>query len=126
MYGCKAFALTKDALKKTQRLKRLEPKTWIGYLVGYNSTNIYRIWNPITGKVVITRDVVFNEDEVFNGDIEDLKKEALRISLKELSKLLTNIAQQQSDELPAEPVTTGPEMEVVEIEDGMRNPSKMR
>jgi hypothetical protein len=117
VYGCKAFALTKEALKKSQRRKRLEPKAWIGYLVGYNSTNIYRVWNPITAQVVSTRDVMFNEDEVFNGDLEGLKKEALQVSLEELSKLLTSIAQPQRDELPAEPVTTRPEMEFIEIED---------
>jgi len=42
-YGCKAFALTSDALKKSNRLQRLNLKAWIGYLVGYSSTNIYRI-----------------------------------------------------------------------------------
>ena len=64
-----------------------------------------------------TRDVVFNEDEVFNGDLEDLKNEPLQVSLEELSKLLTSIAQPQRDELPTEPVTTHPEMEFVKIED---------
>ena len=69
--------MTREVLKKTQCLKRLQPKAWIGYLVGYNSTNIYRIWNPITAQIVCTRDVMFNEDKVFSGDLEDLKKEAL-------------------------------------------------
>jgi hypothetical protein len=35
-------------------------KAWIGYLVGYDSTNIYRIWNPVLKKVIRTRDVIFN------------------------------------------------------------------
>ena len=41
VYGCKAFAMTTDALKKANRLQRFNPKAWIGYLVGYNSTNVY-------------------------------------------------------------------------------------
>ena len=109
--------MTREALKKTRRLKRLQPKAWIGYLVGYNSTNIYRIWNPITAQIICTQDVVFNKDKVFSGDLEDLKKEALQVSLEELSKLLTSIAQPERDKLPAEPTAIYPEMEFTEIED---------
>ena len=42
-YGCKAYAMTTTAQKKQQRLQRLNPKAWIGFLIGYNSSNIYRI-----------------------------------------------------------------------------------
>src|SRR5436190_18833091 len=49
-YTCKAFAMTTDALKKTNCLQRLNPKAWIGYLIGYSSTNIYRIWIPQLNK----------------------------------------------------------------------------
>ena len=52
VYGCKAFAMTTDALKKVNRLQRFNPNAWIGYLVGYDSTNVYRVWNPIINKVV--------------------------------------------------------------------------
>src|SRR4029077_3678527 len=52
VYGCKAFALTTEYLKKEKRLQRLNPKAWIGYLVGYESTNVYRIWNPIKNTVI--------------------------------------------------------------------------
>jgi len=76
-YGCKVYALTPSAQKgvynKLKDLPRwnpkLEPRAWIGYLVGYSLSNIYRIWNPITNRVISTRDVVFNEKEIFNGDI---------------------------------------------------------
>ncbi len=33
----------------------------MGYLVGYDSTNIYRIWVPSRGKVIRTRDVTFQK-----------------------------------------------------------------
>jgi hypothetical protein len=42
-YGCKAFAITDDTKRHKGRLQRLDLKAWIGYLVGYRSTNIFRI-----------------------------------------------------------------------------------
>ena len=98
-YGCKAFALTKAARtgknKKPDGIEEWNPKlnskAWIGYLVGYNSTNIFRIWNPVVNKVVATRDVVFNEKEIFNGDLQSLKDDCIHIRLKDLQKLLTTI-----------------------------------
>lgn len=43
IFGCKAFALTTEYMRKQNRLQRFNPKAWIGYLVGYDSTNVYRI-----------------------------------------------------------------------------------
>ena len=43
VYRCKAYTLTTDALKKTHWLQHMNLKAWIGYLIGYNSTNIYHI-----------------------------------------------------------------------------------
>ncbi|KAI1676002.1 rve multi-domain protein [Pyrenophora tritici-repentis] len=45
-YGCKAFAMTDDTHRGKSRLQRLDPKAWIGYLVGYQASTIYRIWIP--------------------------------------------------------------------------------
>ena len=88
VYGCKAFALTTAALKKSDRLKRLSPKAWIGYLVGYSSTNLYRIWIPPYNKVIITRDVHFNEEEVFDGSTETLKCDVKNMSLEHLAEVV--------------------------------------
>ena len=38
-YGCKAYAL----IKNRPQLNKIDLKAFIGHLVGYNSTNIYRI-----------------------------------------------------------------------------------
>jgi hypothetical protein len=92
-YGCKAFAMTKEAQLKKIRLQRFDPKAWIGFLVGYDSTNNYRIWNPSLNKVVSTRDVVFNEDAFFSGDVQQLKDDLLHVNVNELSELLKNISQ---------------------------------
>jgi hypothetical protein len=90
VFGCKAFAMTSDAQLKKNRLQRFNPRAWIGYLVGYNSTNIYRIWNPRTNKVIAIRDVTFNEKDTFNGDLQTMKDDLLHISSEELEALLQN------------------------------------
>src|SRR5436305_8936660 len=87
-YTCKAFAMTTDALKKTYCLQKLNPKAWIGYLISYSSTNIYRIWIPQLNKVISTQDMVFNEEERFTGDLEKLKDNVQEVNLEELAKLL--------------------------------------
>ncbi|KAF7572456.1 hypothetical protein PtrM4_099560 [Pyrenophora tritici-repentis] len=84
-YGCKAFAMTDDTHQGKSRLQRLDPKAWIGYLVGYQSTNIYRIWIPSMAKVISTRDVVFNEETIFNGKTEDLMDNLMHNTLEEIA-----------------------------------------
>jgi transposase InsO family protein len=64
-YGCRAYAMTEDAQLKRRRLRKLDPRAYIGYLVGYGSTNIYRVWIPHRGKVISTRDVIFDEETFF-------------------------------------------------------------
>jgi hypothetical protein len=66
-YGCRAYAMTENAQLKKKRLRKLDPRAHIGYLVGYNSTNIFRIWIPHQGKVISTRDVIFDEERIFDG-----------------------------------------------------------
>ena len=39
IYGCKAYALNHYILRRD----KMEPRAHIGYLVGYNLTNIYQI-----------------------------------------------------------------------------------
>ena len=78
-------------MKNEDRLQRFDPRAWIGYLVGYDSTNVYRIWNPTTGKVIRTRDVIFNENEVFSRKIEHLRDDLLHVSTQELMHLLTKL-----------------------------------
>lgn len=91
VYGCKAFAMTTEAQRKSNRLERLKPRAWIGYLVGYQSTNIFRIWNPKLGTVISTRDVTFNEDESFNGDLTQMKDDLRQMSREELTAIFRDI-----------------------------------
>jgi hypothetical protein len=71
-YGCRAYAMTSDAQLKKKRLSKLDPRAHIGYLVGYDSTNIYRIWILYKGIVISTRDVIFDEKTFFDGKREDI------------------------------------------------------
>ena len=91
-YGCKAYAMTDIAQKKEQRLQRFNPKAWIGYLIGYNSSNIYRIWIPSQNRIISSRDVIFNEKEFFNGDTQTLKDDLLHTSIEELAELVERTA----------------------------------
>jgi len=69
--------MTKDAQLKRNRRNKLAPRAEIGYLVGYDSTNIYRIWIPHTGKVISTRDVIFDETKFFDGKRADLNADLI-------------------------------------------------
>lgn len=93
-FGCKAYAMTPEAQQKLNRKMRLKPKGWIGFLVGYRSSNIYRIWIPTINRIISTRDVIFNEDEGCNGDWENFKDDLLEADLEEIAR----IASLQPDE----------------------------
>ena len=90
-YGCKAFVLIKGKGSNTDKLHRMNPRGWIGYLVGYRSSNIYEIWNPLTHKVISTRDVAFNEELFFSGNIDELRDDLRTLDEEALRKKLERI-----------------------------------
>jgi hypothetical protein len=57
--GAQAYVLN----NKLKRGEKLESRALIGQLVGYDSTNIYRVWMPALGRVLRTRDVVFMSND---------------------------------------------------------------
>ncbi|KAM4056424.1 reverse transcriptase (RNA-dependent DNA polymerase) [Hirsutella rhossiliensis] len=68
-YGCRAYPLTPQAIQNRQKKDlKTDPHTEIGYLVGYDSTNIFRIWIPSTSEVRRVRDVTFNESIFYDGN----------------------------------------------------------
>ena len=80
VYGCKTYTLD----KWVKRRDKLGPYVLIRYLVGYNLTNIYRIWILSLYKVIRTRDVIFNKTSFYNPkgqDINYLLREALEDTL---------------------------------------------
>jgi hypothetical protein len=60
-WGCKVY---RHINKKTGR-KKLDKKSMIGFLVGYESGNIYRIYHPTTKEFKVLCDVVFSENQFF-------------------------------------------------------------
>ena len=81
VYGCKAYA----HIPKIPRLEKLAARANIGYLVGYNSTNIFRIWIPSLHKVIATRDVTF--DELTQYEPIELNKED-KLQIKEIIEVI--------------------------------------
>jgi hypothetical protein len=70
-YGCRAYLIRKEVLKDEEKVARkTKPRTHICYLVGYNGSNIYRIWVPQNGEIITVRDVEFQEDEIFDSKEE--------------------------------------------------------
>jgi hypothetical protein len=96
-YGCKAFAMTDDTKRHKGRLQRLDPKAWIGYLVGYRSSNIFRVWIPSMGKVISTRDVVFDEYTIFDGSEKQVMDNLMHSTLEEIKSWIRTV------ELPPSP-----------------------
>ena len=68
--GCKAYALNQQIPKK----QKLAERAHIGHLIGYDSTNIFRIWILSQRKVIRTRDVIFNETLFYNPGEPDLRQ----------------------------------------------------
>jgi len=61
--GCTAY------YKDNHNKKKLQNKARVGYLVGYqDDTSSYRIYDKKLNKVIIARDVVFDEDRVYNSE----------------------------------------------------------
>jgi len=50
-------------------------QAYIGYLIGYNSTNIYRIWILYKGIIISIRDSIFNKKTFFNSKRTDILKD---------------------------------------------------
>jgi hypothetical protein len=71
VFGCDAYAL----VLKHQRSK-LDPKSKRYIFVGYgDGTKGYRLWDPTTHKIIINRDVKFNESSLENPDVDDKLKQ---------------------------------------------------
>lgn len=77
VFGCKAYALR----TKIPRGDKLTERALVRYLVGYDSTNIYRIWIPRTNSVIRSRDVTFREESFYQPDEEEtmISREELHI-----------------------------------------------
>ena len=79
--------MTEKAQLKDKRKWKLNPRAYIGYLVGYNFTNIFKVWIPHKGEVMSTRDVIFDEQTYFDDRSEALSPEMIA----EMDNLMAHI-----------------------------------
>ncbi|KAK2728918.1 reverse transcriptase domain protein [Colletotrichum kahawae] len=97
-YGCRAYALTTSYKKGANKSHKTDPRAHIGYLCGYESTNIYRIWIPALDKVMRTRDVTFDETVMYDQKAEDtslLHQHELQQQFNEHELLMKEIDQEE-------------------------------
>ena len=55
-YSCKAYTY----IYNRPKLEKISIKSYIRYLIGYESTNIWRIQIPSLGRIIVIRDVTFD------------------------------------------------------------------
>lgn len=114
-YGCKSFILIKNPLQK-KRLEKLAPKAHIGFLVGYQSTNIYRIWIPYRKQIISARDVIFDERTFFDGQRIQIPQDVAQ-SMDELVELVKLPENRSVIDLDEEPEATDPSLDNTTIYD---------
>ena len=83
-FGCRAYPLN-HIIPKHQKLL---PRAYLGYLMGYDSTNIYRIWIPSKNRVVRIRDITFDETLFCDPPVKDLTVKLTEAQLHEEIHLL--------------------------------------
>ena len=80
VYGARAYPLKKEReADKERKAFKVNARGHIGYLVGYHASNIYRIWIPKLDRVIISRNVRFDEDLLYNPDQEKAVGQPLEV-----------------------------------------------
>ena len=69
IFGCDAYSL----ISKDQRSK-LDPRSKKYVCVGYgDGFKEYRLWDPTSHKLIISRDVVFDESSLLKSELVDVE-----------------------------------------------------
>jgi hypothetical protein len=78
---CKTYVLLKDS-DASSRSEKMKARAFVNYLVEYNFTNIFRIWNLEKSYVSDYKDVIFDENAYFDiYNKKDLIKKSERKNL---------------------------------------------
>ena len=96
--GCRAYVLNRSL----KRADKLESRALIGHLVGYDSTNIFRIWLPTKDQVIRTRYVVFHPTKFYEG-IQGYAPESV---IEEVIELLAFPEEFESDDIAIDDLLT--------------------
>ena len=88
--GCRAYMLNRDLDAADKTSSRVH----IGYLLGYDSTNIFRVWIHHSRRVIRTRDVIFKHDLMYKDDLEH-KLHAPKVAEEEIDILDLTMPEEQ-------------------------------
>ncbi|KAL2114802.1 hypothetical protein VTJ04DRAFT_2111 [Mycothermus thermophilus] len=118
-YGCRAYPVDKqrELASGNRKLFKTKERAHIGYLAGYQASNIYRIWVPALKRVIVTRNVKFDERQFYRRGEEDLTAEQLRVTRHVAEYLEVSLKAQTRD------AGAGLELEVDDPESLDRSPS---
>lgn len=93
IFGCVAFAHIPDQLRH-----KLDSKSKKCIFVGYTK-NGYKLWDPLTKTVFVSRDVIFNEKELLNPIITNNEKKILvEINNSEIAEESKETTEQESQD----------------------------
>lgn len=85
----------KKDLQYHQKRCKLDVKAYIDFFIGYKSKNIYKILVLYKKKVISVRNVIFNEDEIWDS----ILFQCIANKIKELNKAIQIIELSQIDKL---------------------------
>jgi hypothetical protein len=95
--GARAYVLN----KKLPRRAKLESRALISHLVGFDSTNIFRVWLLTIGRVIQTQDAVFSRGKLCNSQGQYAEKSYIQeaaevLDIKETLNYSNILAEQLS------------------------------
>ena len=116
--GSLAYVLVKNRRERPARAK-LQDKAVMGWLVGFNATNIYKVWIPHLDRVIISRDVQIDEKVMYNPSLitsPQGSEQALSMTLNEV-----DLDESDSELLPAmdNDATVNPDLVQYEVPSGV-------
>jgi hypothetical protein len=101
VFGCTAYAHVYNG--------KLEPRAVKCIFIGYGSgVNAYKLWNPETKRILMTRNVVFNEAVMFtdsetsaDSDVSDNEQQRASVQVEHVEEKENEIA--ENDDVDHEP-----------------------
>ena len=96
VFGCRAYV--RDA--KVPKGRKMAPRAWIGYMVGFVASNIWQIWHPRHQQVFTERDVTFDETLFYDPDLPLPQDIPIRLPAPVVETIQLPPAIKEADALP--------------------------
>lgn len=116
--GSLVYVLVKHGIAK---LDKFEPRAQVGYLVGMEASNIYRIWMPTTNRVLRSRDVRIDESVRYQPPtkpeylfVSEPEKERLQ-RIQDLLDILHSTSSEWIECFDEDPNATTPQLTNIDI-----------